>query len=317
VLGKQLGEGDDYAESWEVVDHGSDQSIVIAGGLQGASLHELIQAHARDLLGARIAQAISRPGRPANLQNRFPLLFKFLDAQRDLSVQVHPNDQQASGLQPADLGKTEAWLVMAAAPLSKIYAGLRAGVDRKQFAQAIAAHRVEETLHSFEPQVGDALFIPAGTVHALGAGLLVAEIQQSSDTTFRIYDWNRVDADGNRRPLHIEAAMKVIDFTRGPVQPIRISRNNTRNNTQAQDRVTEIVRCDQFILEQIDLSRSLSIDLRGSFCLLAVIQGQASIEGDPTQLPLLLGETILVPAVLERFRITTDEPTRLLLIRGV
>ncbi len=188
-LGKSLGPGNDYAESWEVADHGADQSIVDAGPLAGTALGDLVRLRAAELFGRCHPQA------------NFPLLVKFLDAAQSLSVQVHPNDEQAARLDPPDLGKTEAWYILAADPGSRIYAGLRPGVEREQLAEAIAQGTCEKMLHCFEPKAGDCLFIPAGTVHALGAGLLVAEVQQSSDTTFRLYDWNRVGPDGKPRAL--------------------------------------------------------------------------------------------------------------------
>ncbi|MFM8890072.1 MAG: type I phosphomannose isomerase catalytic subunit, partial [Planctomycetia bacterium] len=191
VLGRPLPPGDDYAESWELVDHGDDQSVVAAGPLAGATLGDLVRTHGHELLG-----------RHAPL-SRFPLLFKFLDACRDLSVQVHPDDARAARLSPPDLGKTEAWYVIDAAPGSRIYAGLRPGTDRDALAAALRAGRCEEVLHSFEPRAGDCVFIPAGTVHAIGAGLVVAEIQESSDVTYRLFDWNRTGPDGRPRPLHL------------------------------------------------------------------------------------------------------------------
>src|SRR5204863_3257866 len=153
-------------------------------------------------------------------RDQFPLLLKFLDCNQTLSVQVHPNDEQAAKLDPPDLGKTEAWVVLAADPGSKIYAGLKPGVDRQTLEAAVANGRCEKCLHEFEPHVGDCVFIEAGTVHALGAGLLVAEIQQASDTTYRLFDWNRVDRDGKPRQLHVEEALDVTDYTRGPVNPL-------------------------------------------------------------------------------------------------
>ena len=153
-------------------------------------------------------------------QPQFPLLFKFLDCQQTLSVQVHPNDEQAAQLDPPDLGKTEAWVVLAAEPGSKIYAGLKPGVDRTTLEREVARGNCDACLHAFEPRVGDCVFIEAGTVHALGAGLLIAEIQQASDTTYRLFDWNRVDRDGQPRQLHIEQALDTIDFGRGPVNPV-------------------------------------------------------------------------------------------------
>ena len=179
MLGKVLGEGEDYAESWELVDHGADQSVVVGGALAGMTLGQLVAEHGEELLG-----------RHAGL-GQFPLLLKFLDCNRTLSVQVHPNDVQGALLDPPDLGKTEAWVVLAADAGSKIYAGLKAGVTREDLRAALEAGTCEACLHQFEPQVGDCVFIRAGTVHALGAGLVIAEIQQASDTTFRLFDWNR------------------------------------------------------------------------------------------------------------------------------
>ncbi|MEZ6072331.1 MAG: type I phosphomannose isomerase catalytic subunit [Pirellulales bacterium] len=185
VLGKNTGD-EMYAESWEVVDHGDDQSVVLAGPLAGVSLGELVREHGAALLGRH------------HPQPRFPLLAKFLDAHRTLSVQVHPNDAQAARLDPPDLGKTEAWLVMDVEPGSVVYAGLKQGFDRPSFEREMKRGTAELCLNSFEPAVGQCVFIPAGLVHALGEGLLIFEIQQSSDTTYRLFDWNRLQADGTR-----------------------------------------------------------------------------------------------------------------------
>ncbi len=197
----------EWAESWEIVDHGEDQSVVVDGQWQGWSLRKLIEQYPDEILGDQ----------PSTLQ--FPLLLKYLDCNRVLSVQVHPDDAYGATLSPPDLGKTEAWYVVEADPEAVVYAGLRPGVTADSLRRAIQEGKTEETLHVIHPKAGDCIFIPAGTVHALGAGLVVAEIQQASDTTFRLYDWNRVDASGKGRPLHIEQAMDVIDFRRGPVVP--------------------------------------------------------------------------------------------------
>jgi len=158
MLGKPLGEGDDYAESWEVVDHGDDQSVVAAGPASGLTLHQLVVEHGAELLGRH------------NPIRQFPLLFKFLDCNRTLSVQVHPNDEQAAQLDPPDLGKTEAWVVLAADPGSKIYAGLEPGVTRAALSAALAAGTCEGCLHQFQPSVGDCVFIQAGTASAAPDG---------------------------------------------------------------------------------------------------------------------------------------------------
>lgn len=230
LLGKPVGEGSDYAESWEVVDHGVDQSVVSAGAQAGRTLRELVRDRPEDLFGEGIRH------------DHFPLLLKFLDCNRVLSVQVHPDDAYAGQMTPPDLGKTEAWYVVAAKPDAVIYAGLRPGVDPQQLRAACGDGSVGGLLHEVRPRVGDCFFIPAGTVHALGGGLVVAEIQQSSDTTFRLFDWNRVDAAGRGRELHVDQAIAVTDFSRGPVEP--------QKPQPDADGLETLVRCDKFILRR-------------------------------------------------------------------
>jgi mannose-6-phosphate isomerase len=152
----------------------------------------------------------------------FPLLVKLIDAELPLSVQVHPDDAKARELAGLSNGKTEAWIVLHAEPGSRIYAGLRDGVGERQLRDALAAGRAEDVLHSFVPKPGDGVFLPAGVVHALGGGIVIFEVQQSSDLTYRLHDWNRVDAaTGRPRELHVEQAMACTDFRRGPVEPLR------------------------------------------------------------------------------------------------
>jgi mannose-6-phosphate isomerase len=277
-LGKPIGEGTTYAESWEVVDHGADQSIVADGPFAGTSLHEIVTQHGRALFGRHYPQ------------RQFPLLFKFLDACQTLSVQVHPNDSQAAKLDPPDLGKTEAWVVLAAEPGSKIYAGLQPGVDRATLERELSAGTCDTCLHSFEPEVGDCILIEAGTVHAIGAGLLVAEIQQASDTTFRLFDWNRVDRDGRPRELHIEQALAVIDFHRGPVSP-QAPRRTERPET------VRLVACDKFTLDCRRIEQPTAIANDGRFHVLAVIEGfvRLACDGDKDH-SLRRGSTVLLPA---------------------
>lgn len=237
LLGKPIGEGSDYAESWEVVDHGADQSVVIGGKEAGRTLRELVRDRPGDLFGEGIRY------------DHFPLLLKFLDCNRVLSVQVHPDDAYAGQMTPPDLGKTEAWYVVAAKPDAVIYAGLRPGVDPQQLRAACGDGSVGGLLHEVRPRVGDCFFIPAGTVHALGGGLVVAEIQQSSDTTFRLFDWNRVDAAGRGRELHVDQAIAVTDFSRGPVEP--------QQPHPDEDGLETLVRCDKFILRRAVLRSTL------------------------------------------------------------
>jgi mannose-6-phosphate isomerase len=201
-----LGEGDDFAESWEISDHGADQSIVAEGPYRGWELGRLVLERSAELLGQHAGLT------------QFPLLLKFLDARDRLSVQVHPNDEQARRFDPRAQGKTEAWVILAADPGSCLYAGLKSGIDTRCLEASLAAGTVEDCLHRLSVAAGDCLFIPAGTVHAIGEGVLLAEIQQTSDVTFRLFDWGRLGADGQPRPLHVEQSLACIDFSRGPLE---------------------------------------------------------------------------------------------------
>jgi mannose-6-phosphate isomerase len=293
VLGKAIGPGDDYAESWEVCDHGPDQSLIDDGPLDGTPLGQLVRERGRELLGRHAPQA------------QFPLLVKFLDAAKPLSVQVHPNDDQAARQSPPDLGKTEAWVVLAAEPGSTIYAGLRPGVERQELAGAIRAGTCERLLHHFQPRPGDCVFLPAGTVHALGQGLVVYEVQQSSDTTFRLYDWNRLGPDGKPRALHVEQGLAVVDFHRGPVHP---------QVPKATDRpwVSRLVECDKFVLDRWEFGGRKPIGGDGRCHILCVLEGAVRIEGDPLDKPVARGGTVLLPAMLGATTIVPQGRTVLL-----
>ncbi|MBS0265706.1 MAG: class I mannose-6-phosphate isomerase, partial [Planctomycetes bacterium] len=195
LLGKALGNESDYAESWEICDHGVDQSRVASGPFAGLTLQELVQQQGHQLFG------------PGCIETQFPLLIKFLDANDRLSVQVHPNDEQAHAFLPWERGKTEAWVILSADPGSCVYAGLKSGVTRESLMQALQAGSVEECLHKLPVAPGDCIFVPAGTVHAIGEGIVLAEVQQSSNLTFRLFDWNRLGQDGRPRQLHIEESL--------------------------------------------------------------------------------------------------------------
>lgn len=279
-LGTELGKPIDaegvFAESWEVVDHGEDQSVVAHGPLQGKTLGELVRSYGDQLFGRHPAPA------------QFPLLFKFLDANTDLSIQVHPDDEQGAQLDPPDLGKTEAWVIMDAEPGARMFVGLKAGVDRAALHQATQENRVLDHMHVIEPQPGDCVFIPAQTVHALGKGLLVAEIQQSSNTTYRLFDWNRTDAAGNSRPLHIEQSLETIDFAKGPVA--------LQTPTSVAPGVERLVECDKFVLDRLRIAEPLTIGGDERFHILSVLDGKAAVEHPTHALQLGKGETMLLPA---------------------
>lgn len=288
LLGKSLGEGDNYAESWEVVDHGADQSMVTHGPWQGYTLHELVTQHGPDLFGRH------------GCLPQFPLLFKFLDAHQRLSVQVHPNDAQAARRQPPDLGKTEAWIVLHADSGSSIFAGLKEGVDRGRLEHALREGTAESCLHRFEPRIGDCIYLPAGTVHALGEGLVVAEIQQASNTTYRLFDWNRVGPDGRPRELHIQEGLDVTDFQAGPVHPQTPSSTNLPGRTR-------LIACEKFVVDRWEGNAAASLGGDQRFHILAVIAGSLFLEGDPAGRPLHRGETVLLPAALGAVPIRADQ----------
>ncbi len=189
-------------EGWMIADHPHGVSLVTGGALAGQGLDAVREAYGEAWFG-------TRGGRAGN--GRFPLLVKWLDCNDDLSVQVHPNDEYA-GLPKGEPGKTEMWYVLSAKPDAKIICGLKPGVTRERMAQAIAEGRIMETLNVVPVQTGDTFYIPAGTVHALCAGVVVAEIQQNSDTTYRLYDYDRPGLDGKPRELHIEDSLNVTNF---------------------------------------------------------------------------------------------------------
>jgi mannose-6-phosphate isomerase len=278
MFGRELPPGNDFAESWEVVDHGADQSVVAAGPLAGTPLGGLVRDRSVDLLGRHAGH------------RAFPLLFKFLDAQRDLSVQVHPDDARATRLTPPDRGKTEAWYVVDAAAGSRIYAGLHEGVGKPELEAAIRTGRCAEVLHSFEPRGGDCVFIPAGTVHAIGAGLLVAEIQQASDVTYRLFDWNRTGPDGQPRPLHIEAGLDAV--TRfGPVEPVA--------PVATSDPVARrLVGCDYFSFDEVVPQGEWRVGGDDACHLLAVLAGEVAVDPAWGLPPLRCGSCVLLPASL-------------------
>jgi mannose-6-phosphate isomerase len=292
VLGKALPPSGVWAESWEVVDHDEHQSVVKNGPMAGKTLREVAHEDPQWLFGTN------------SQLKQLPLLLKYLDCQRVLSVQVHPDDNYAQKMTPPDLGKTEAWYIIAAEPGAVLYAGLKAGVGKKELASAIASGRVEDCLHKIEPQAGDCVFIPAGTVHALGAGLLVAEIQQASNTTFRLFDWNRVDADGKPRTLHIESSLAVIDYSSGP-RPLQIPQPTSQPQRE------RLVACEKFILDRItppspSSSGCSTLCGDGKFHLLTAPHGSVQFEVNGETVSLQAGESVMAPASLPAIQATVQ-----------
>ncbi len=301
LLGKPLGNETDYAESWEISDYRDQQSVVLHGQYRGWTLHQLVSAYARELLGRH------------HDWTRFPVLVKFLDAHDRLSVQVHPDDRQARAMGFEDGGKTEAWVVLHADPGSIIYAGLKPGIDRTALESHLRSGTLEAALHALHPRRGDCVFIPAGTVHALGEGIVVAEVEQSSDLTLRLHDWNRVGRDGRPRPLHLERALACIDWNRGPVEPQHPALIHQSEN----ERIEDLIRCPHFVLQRRVLTGSTTIPADDRFRILITLEGNTvlgwhSRGSHENNLQLVPGQTVLLPATLGDVHLAADTQTVLL-----
>lgn len=279
LLGKTIGEGNDYAESWEVCDHGADQSLVAGGEYDGWPLRRLVNERGAELLG-----------RHAGIP-QFPLLIKFLDARERLSVQVHPNDVQARVFVPGQRGKTEAWVILAADKGSCVFAGLQSGLTEPELRQALSRGTVEQCLHRVDVSAGDFLFMPAGTVHAIGEGIVLAEVQQSSDLTFRLFDWNRLGPDGAPRELHIEKSLACVDFSRGPVNKL-----SPPAPPAAGDLLEELISCPDFTIRRHTISRPLTISSDDRCHILMGLSGVSEVVAQGDRQSLSTGETILIPA---------------------
>lgn len=275
-------------EGWMIGEHPNGTTAVADGPLAGTRLDELRERFGAEWLGTR---GISeRTG-------RFPLLVKLLDCSDDLSVQVHPNDDYER-LAPGELGKTEMWYVLDAKPGAKIIYGLREGVDRDAFAAAIAEGRIMDCLHVVEAAPGDTFYIPAGTVHALGAGVLVAEIQQNSDTTYRLYDYDRPGLDGKPRELHIEDSLNVIAFDGAGA-------SYGKTELAGGNSWLRLADSPYFIVEKgrIDGEWALSTSAE-SFQILIACEGEGAIRWSGGEVSLRPGDCYLLPANLGAYSLT-------------
>jgi mannose-6-phosphate isomerase len=294
-LGKPLPTPEAYGESWDVSDHGLHRSVVATGPHAGTSLRALMERQRAALLG---------PAAPRYAT--FPWLVKFLDAHDWLSVQVHPDEEAVRRLWPGEGSKTEAWFVLDARPGSRVWAGLLPGVAEPALRDALAKGNVADCLHSFEPRPGDCVFLPAGTVHAVGGGVLFAEIQQTSDATFRLFDWNRRDAQGKSRALHVEESMASIHWDRGPVTPVRAPsfvppRADAAHVGPAQR--AELVRCRYFHLDYLSASQPLACGGAGLLQALLVLTGSGTLEAPHGAEPLRPGQAWLFPAASPAVRV--------------
>ncbi|MBR1767059.1 MAG: class I mannose-6-phosphate isomerase [Bacteroidales bacterium] len=284
-------------ELWVLSSVDGKESVIANGFLADNTLNEAIEIYMGDLVGDKVF---------ARYGTQFPLLFKVIDAAKDLSIQVHPEDDLAQR-RGMPYGKTEMWYVMEANAGARLISGFRRDTDPDEYRHALAAGCLEELLHSEEPVAGDVFFIPAGRVHALGKGLMVAEIQQTSDCTYRIYDYNRRDADGNLRQLHTEEAMDAIDFG-------GIRGHASTRYAACPDTTTTLAACPYFITSLIPLTRPMRKNLEDmeSFVVYFCVEGLAAVKSMDHIVPLHAGECVLVPAVAESVELFCEGAAKLL-----
>ncbi|MGD0372625.1 MAG: type I phosphomannose isomerase catalytic subunit [Candidatus Dormibacteria bacterium] len=270
-------------EAWVLSDRPDHQSRVASGPLAGLSLSQLLEEFPEQMLG---------PG--GHRFRRFPLLLKFLDAQKLLSVQVHPSDRQTSYLPAGETGKNEAWVVLEAGPEGRIYAGLQPGTTPESLRRALSHAAIGSQLAGFTPKSGDAVFLPAGTVHSLGGDVVVFEVQQNSDVTFRLCDWDRVDpATGRPRALQVDQALACTDFAQkalGPVLPVMETTTPVRRE--------RLFDCEHFSLRRLQGELPFSVGAAGILRILVCIGGSGQVEYGGAAYAIARGDVLLLPAVV-------------------
>jgi mannose-6-phosphate isomerase len=289
LAGKTIPEGASIGESWE-----TDLTCVVRTGPQaGLTLAQVVEEYGERLIGSHAAELFGP---------RFPLLAKFIDARQQLSVQVHPDDAYAQAHENDTLGKTEVWYILHAEPGAQVVYGLKREASRDEVRAAIAANRLEELLSTCEAKAGDVIFVPAGTVHAIGAGVALYELQEYSDITYRLYDYGRLQADGRSRQLHVEAALRVMHFgpADGHVQPVAIADAGLPGGMR---RV--LVANRYFVLEELlpgDGSVA-SATVPSSCQIISVLGGACTLRTPDEEARLGLGDTVVLPASLGSYAI--------------
>jgi mannose-6-phosphate isomerase len=272
-----------YGESWELSAVSDNLSVVSNGFLAGNNIEELIEVYMGDITGDAVFEKFG---------NEFPLLIKFIEAREDLSIQVHPGDKMARERHKA-YGKTEMWYVLESEEGSKIYTGFKDSISREIYLDALAAGNLAELLNVEIPEAGDVFFTPAGRIHSIGSGNILVEIQQTSDITYRIFDWNRTGYNGKPRELHTELAIDVIDFK--ATGKAKIVKEPVLNRTE------NLVKCDFFNTNLINFNDRIEKDynLFDSFVIYICTDGEFMIRWDGNSEPVKKGETVLVPAMIK------------------
>lgn len=272
-------------ESWEISTVPNDVSIIANGIYKGKNLNELIEKFPEAILGKEVVKRFG---------SQFPLLFKYLDANQDLSIQLHPNDEMAKKRHNS-FGKTEMWYVMQADEGARLIIGFKEDTNPETYKKQLSENKLVPLLNEIPVKKGDVFLLETGTIHAIGAGILIAEIQQTSDVTYRLYDWDRVDDQGNKRELHTELALDAINFKKTPTQKHYVSNPNKSTN---------VVECPYFKTDIIPLNGEMVLENhRDSFVVLMCTAGKFEMQYNETKVAFTSGQTILLPAAITAFRL--------------
>ena len=280
-------------ETWEVVDREDENSVVVTGATSGRALRQLMEQAERAILGDS----------SANAKGRFPLLVKYIDASKALSIQVHPDDESAKRVGGSAEGKTEAWYILAAEKNAAIYSGLKPGVTREKFEASAKDGAVEELLVRWEVQAGDCITLLGGTIHAIGAGVTLLEVQQNSDTTYRVWDWGRLGLDGKPRETHLRQALEVISFGGRSRPPVRAAREAIGESlSRARQSQT-----DFFALDSVEVRGAAEFSTNNRFEIIVITEGDGVLEfsGQTEKQQLSTGETWLLPAAMGDYRLAS------------
>jgi mannose-6-phosphate isomerase len=296
LLNKIFDKDTRYGESWELSTLEGSISVVSNGFLEGNDLHELIEIYMGDLVGDHVYEKFG---------DQFPLLVKIIDAEDLLSIQVHPDDELAF-LRHDTFGKTELWHVLQAEEKAEVINGFKENISRDEFLELLASSKLKSKLNSIKPKAGDSFFIPAGRVHCVGGGVIFAEIQQASDVTYRIYDWNRVDEKGNSRELHLDLALDTINYSKTDDSVIRTEKESLP--------VKELINSPWFVTNMIELNGKLERDynLIDSFVIYLCAKGEFRITVLGEDYYIKNSETVLIPAILKNFEIVSDHGAKIL-----
>jgi mannose-6-phosphate isomerase len=272
-------------ESWEISTVEGDVSVISNGTLKGISLNEIIGNFPKEVLGTAVFEKFGK---------QFPLLFKYLDAKTDLSIQVHPNDELAKKRHNS-FGKTEMWYIMQADKGSRIIVGFKNNSNAKEYVSHLENNTLLALLEEVKVKTGDVFFLETGTVHAIGAGLLVAEIQQTSDITYRLYDFDRVDSEGNKRELHVELALDAINYNKVETQKKYNKQENVSN---------EMVNCPYFTTNYLNIAGEINVSKSAtSFTVYMCAEGEFQLEFNRVQYHYSKGDTVLIPAAMTDFNL--------------